>query len=201
MDDFSSNSDIEEFISFADDLVELLKDPIDVQNLNQCLEHFKALQSSCDDDFSSVQSLIQDYEKKIQACRQKTEEAKANTVADDEMEILEKELEEEVGKGHLLMEEIRLVTNEINELERQRISVQERKQAMKKLEQQGIWAQRKLSMYASVTDIIPNMDDQSKISGHIVDRNKRVVQEFEFDPTKMSSFDICNGIWNMINSP
>lgn len=48
-----------------------------------------------------------DYEKKIQACRQKTEEAKANTVADDEMEILEKELEEEVGKGHLLMEEIR----------------------------------------------------------------------------------------------
>ncbi|CAK9319849.1 unnamed protein product [Citrullus colocynthis] len=72
---------------------------------------------------------------------------------------------------------------------------------MKKLEQQGIWAQRKLSMYASVTDIIPNMDDQSKISGHIVDRNKRVVQEFEFDPTKMSSFDICNGIWNMINSP
>ncbi|KAL4021566.1 hypothetical protein IC575_020370 [Cucumis melo] len=72
---------------------------------------------------------------------------------------------------------------------------------MKKLEQQELWAQRKLSMYASVTDIIPNMDDQSKISGHIVDRNKRVVQKFEFDPTKISSFDTCNGLWNMINSP
>ncbi|KAG6603567.1 Kinetochore protein SPC24-like protein, partial [Cucurbita argyrosperma subsp. sororia] len=94
-----------------------------------------------------------------------------------------------------------IITSEINDLDRQRISVQERKQAMKKLEQQELRTQRKLSMYASVTDIIPNMDDQSKISGHIVDRNKRVVQEFEFDPTNISSFDICNGIWNMINSP
>ncbi|KAL0544857.1 hypothetical protein IC582_019985 [Cucumis melo] len=184
MGDFATNSNIEELASFADDLVAILKDPTDVHNLNQCLEHFKTLQSSCDDDFNSVQSSVEDYEKKIKACREKTEEAKANTVADDEMEILEKELEEE-----------------INELERQRVSVQERKQAMKKLEQQELWAQRKLSMYASVTDIIPNMDDQSKISGHIVDRNKRVVQKFEFDPTKISSFDTCNGLWNMINSP
>ncbi|KAA0037730.1 uncharacterized protein E5676_scaffold107G00110 [Cucumis melo var. makuwa] len=107
MGDFATNSNIEELASFADDLVAILKDPTDVHNLNQCLEHFKTLQSSCDDDFNSVQSSVEDYEKKIKACREKTEEAKANTVADDEMEILEKELEEEVGKGHLLMEEIR----------------------------------------------------------------------------------------------
>ena len=37
----------------------------------------------------------------------KTEEAKARTVADDEMDILEKEIEEEVREEHLLMEEIR----------------------------------------------------------------------------------------------
>uniref|UniRef100_A0A0A0L002 Uncharacterized protein n=2 Tax=Cucumis sativus TaxID=3659 RepID=A0A0A0L002_CUCSA len=107
MGDFATNSNIEELASFADDLVAILKDPTDVRNLNQCLEHFKTLQSSCDDDFTSVQSSLEDYEKKIKACREKTEEAKANTVADDEMEILEKELEEEIGKGHLLMEEIR----------------------------------------------------------------------------------------------
>ncbi|XP_022978290.1 uncharacterized protein LOC111478320 [Cucurbita maxima] len=201
MADFAGKFNIEEILSYGDDLVALLNDQNDVQTLNQCLEHFKTLQSSCFDDFSNVQSSVQDYEKKIEACRQKTEEAKASTVADDEIDILEKELGEELGKGNLLMEEIRIITSEINDLDRQRISVQERKQAMKKLEQQELRTQRKLSMYASVTDIIPNMDDQSKISGHIVDRNKRVVQEFEFDPTNISSFDICNGIWNMINSP
>ncbi|KAG7033758.1 hypothetical protein SDJN02_03483 [Cucurbita argyrosperma subsp. argyrosperma] len=168
MADFAGKFNIEELLSYGDDLVALLNDQNDVQTLNQCLEHFKTLQSSSFDDFSNVQSSVQDYEKKIEACRQKTEEARAST---------------------------------INDLDRQRISVQERKQAMKKLEQQELRTQRKLSMYASVTDIIPNMDDQSKISGHIVDRNKRVVQEFEFDPTNISSFDICNGIWNMINSP
>ncbi|XP_022144074.1 uncharacterized protein LOC111013852 isoform X1 [Momordica charantia] len=201
MGDFSGKINIEELLSYGNDLVALLKDQKDVQTLNQCLEHVKALQSFCDDDFSNVHSSVQDYEKKIEACRQKTEEAKARTVADAEMDVLEEELEEELRKEHLLMEEIRLVTSEINELDCQRISVQERKQAMKKLEQQELRAQRKLSMYASVTDIIPNMDDQSKISGHIVDRNKRVVQKFELDPTKTSAFDICNSIWDMINSP
>ncbi|XP_022966574.1 uncharacterized protein LOC111466216 [Cucurbita maxima] len=200
MGDFSGKMNIEELLSYGNDLVVLLKDQNDVQTLNQCLQHFNALQSSCHDDFSNVH-LVQDYEKKIEECRVKTEEAKARTVADDEMDILEKEVEEELREEHLLMEEIRLVTNQINELDRQRISVQERKQATKKLEQQELRAQRKLSMYASVTDIIPNMDDHSKISGHIVDRNKRVVQKFELDPTKTSSFDICNDIWNMINSP
>lgn len=48
-----------------------------------------------------------DYEKKIEACRKKTEEAKVRTVADDEMDILEKELEEELRKENLLMEEFR----------------------------------------------------------------------------------------------
>ncbi|KAG6595410.1 Kinetochore protein SPC24-like protein, partial [Cucurbita argyrosperma subsp. sororia] len=184
MGDFSGKMNIEDLLSYGDDLVALLKDQNDVQTLNQCLQHFNALQSSSHDDSRNVHSSVQDYEKKIEECRVKTEEAKARTVADDEMDILEKEIEEE-----------------INELDRQRISVQEKKQATKKLEQQELRAQRKLSMYASVTDIIPNMDDHSKISGHIVDRNKRVVQKFELDPTKMSSFDICNDIWNMINSP
>lgn len=59
MGDFATNSNIEELASFADDLVAILKDPTDVHNLNQCLEHFKTLQSSCDDDFNSVQSSVE----------------------------------------------------------------------------------------------------------------------------------------------
>ncbi|KAL3650659.1 hypothetical protein CASFOL_007062 [Castilleja foliolosa] len=58
----------------------------------------------------------------------------------------------------------------------------------------------KLSMYASVTNIIPYLDDSSKISGHIVTRDKKVVKKFEFDPSEVTSFDTCNDIWKMINS-
>ncbi|GFP94177.1 hypothetical protein PHJA_001562200 [Phtheirospermum japonicum] len=57
----------------------------------------------------------------------------------------------------------------------------------------------KLSMYASVTNIIPNLDDLSKISGHIVTRDKKVVKKFEFDPSKVTGFETCNDVWKMIN--
>ena len=59
MADFAGKFKIEELLSYGDDLVALLNDQNDVQTLNQCLEHFKTLQSSCFDDFSNVQSSAQ----------------------------------------------------------------------------------------------------------------------------------------------
>ncbi|XVF08326.1 hypothetical protein REPUB_Repub06bG0216900 [Reevesia pubescens] len=73
---------------------------------------------------------------------------------------------------------------------------------LRKFEQDKLKEQRKLSMYASITNIIPDLEDQSRISGHIVilDRDKKVVEKFEFDPAKMTAFDACDSIWKMINS-
>ncbi|EEF35684.1 conserved hypothetical protein [Ricinus communis] len=56
----------------------------------------------------------------------------------------------------------------MNDLECQRTFVEEQRQTMKKIEQEELRAQRKLSMYASVTNIIPNLDNHSKISGRIL---------------------------------
>ncbi|MFS8002331.1 hypothetical protein Hanom_Chr13g01200851 [Helianthus anomalus] len=61
--------------------------------------------------------------------------------------------------------------------------------------------QKKLSMYASVTKIIPDLNEQSKIYGHIVDKEKLVVEKFEFSSREASDFDTCNAIWKMIDSP
>ncbi|KAJ6750381.1 hypothetical protein OIU85_000960 [Salix viminalis] len=55
---------------------------------------------------------------------------------------------------------------------------------LKKDEKEELRAQRMLSMYASVTNIIPDLDDHSKISGHIVHRDNKAVEKFEFDPDK-----------------
>ncbi|TQD77823.1 hypothetical protein C1H46_036653 [Malus baccata] len=55
-------------------------------------------------------------------------------------------------------------------------------------------------MYASVTNIIPNLEDQSRDMGYIVDSNKKIVQKFEFDPTKTTAFQTCDSVWKMIAS-
>lgn len=199
MGDFSQSVDVEKLISYSDDLVECLRGKRDIDSLTQCLEHSSALQSSCDADFGEVQSLVQEYQKKIDACKQKTDEAKSDAATDAEINFLEKELEGELQREQMLREELRTIIYEINDLEHQRVSVEERNQIVTKLKQDDQRAESKLSMYASVTNIIPSLDDELKISGHIVERNKKVVEKFEFDPAKLSVFDTCNRIWKTID--
>ncbi|KAK6943443.1 hypothetical protein RJ641_024545 [Dillenia turbinata] len=94
---------------------------------------------------------------------------------------------------------VQAIVDEISDLEHQRVSVEERKKIQKKVEQEEQRLKTMLSMYASVTNIIPNLDDQMLISGHIVEKNKKVVEKFEFDPANVSNFNLCNEIWKMIS--
>lgn len=48
-----------------------------------------------------------DYQKKTEACKQKIEEARSETAADADLELLQRELEEELEKERLLKEEFR----------------------------------------------------------------------------------------------
>lgn len=198
MVDLSRKMDVETVISFSEDLVVCLKDRKDINNLTQCLEHDKALQSSCTADFNEVQFWLEDYRNKLAACKQKTEEAKSETAEDAEIDSLQKELENNLQWEQLLREEISSLVNEISDLEQQRVSIDEQKKNLKKLEKQELQAQRLLSMYASVTNIVPELDNPS-VSGHIVEKMKEVVHKFEFDSTKLSAFDACNNLWDMID--
>ncbi|KAE9447587.1 hypothetical protein C3L33_20512, partial [Rhododendron williamsianum] len=51
--------------------------------------------------------LASDYRKKIDLSKKKADEAKSEAVADAEMDFLQKELEEELQREHLLREELR----------------------------------------------------------------------------------------------
>lgn len=59
MGDSYKTIDVERLISYSDDLVRVLKDKRDINNITQCLEHSKALRSSCDSDFSELQTSLQ----------------------------------------------------------------------------------------------------------------------------------------------
>lgn len=48
-----------------------------------------------------------DYQKKIDECKQKTEQARSEVVADAELDLLQRELDEELEKERMLGEELR----------------------------------------------------------------------------------------------
>ncbi|PSS34712.1 Clathrin heavy chain linker domain-containing protein [Actinidia chinensis var. chinensis] len=198
MGDSSTKNVVEEVIAYSDDIIEYLEVEKDANILTQHLEYSKVLQSQCLADSNDVRSLLQDYQRKIDMSKKKTDEAKFEVASDAEINLLQKELEEELQRERLLRKELRFITNKISDLEHQRVSVEERRQILKNLEQDELKAQMKLSMYASVTNVIPNLDDHAKVSGHIVQIDKRLDEMFEFDPTRTTAFDTCNSIWKMV---
>ncbi|KAB5520062.1 hypothetical protein DKX38_024381 [Salix brachista] len=164
MGDSSGKIDVEKLISFSDDLIDVLKDQRDINNLTNCLQQSHSLKSSCDAEFNDSKTLI---------------EGTGSGASKRSCSY---------GGAPIM------INNEISDLECQRVSFEERKRHVKKDEKDELRAQRMLSMYASVTNIIPDLDDHSKISGHIVHRDNKAVEKFEFDPTKISSFEICGGL-------
>lgn len=200
MGEASGNFDVKNLISYSDDLIKLLKSERDSANFSKYLEQSNILVSQTDADFKCVESSMLDYQQKLDLCNQKIDAAKSEVAADSELDMLQKELEEGLERERLLKDELRVITSDINDLEHQRVSIEERRESLRKLEKHDLRAQMKLSMYASVTNIIPKLDEQqSTISGHIVEREKKVVQNFEFDPLKMSPYETCNRTWKMIN--
>lgn len=87
------------------------------------------------------------------------------------------------------------VIDELDNLDHQRASIEERKDAVK--EKDMLRAQSMLSMSVSVTNIMPNFEDQDKISGYIVDKNMKKLDKFQFEKTT-SPVEICDMLWKMI---
>ncbi|CAJ1807671.1 unnamed protein product [Sphenostylis stenocarpa] len=193
------NMEVEKLISYTDDLVKVLMEPRDLNNLTYSLQQNLSLSSSVHSHLHHVRSSLQDYEKKVDACKQKIEEARSETAADADLDLLQRELEEELEKERLLKEDT-AISDEFNDLEQQWISVQEQKKSLQKIEKTKLRTQMILSMYASVTNIVPNLDEQSKISGYIVEKDKDAVEKFDYDTSKMTTLDICNDIWKLVSA-
>ncbi|OVA10944.1 hypothetical protein BVC80_8193g4 [Macleaya cordata] len=107
MDDTALKIDVSKLISYCDDLVGVLKNKKDINNLMQSLEGVKLLQSSCEVDSSELQNSLEVYQKKINECQQRINEAKSKVVDDTDLESLQKELEEKLKRETSLREELR----------------------------------------------------------------------------------------------
>ncbi|CAL5192360.1 unnamed protein product [Lathyrus oleraceus] len=198
---FPENMDPNQLISLSKDVVRVLEDPND-RDLNvfsECLQRTFPISSTCDSDLNETASSFQGYQNKIDSHKQKIEDARSKTVADAELELLQRELDEELEKERLFKEEFRAISNEFNDLEQQQISIKEQKKKLLKLEQEKQKEGMLLSMYASVTGIVPNSDNQSKVSGLIIEKGKKAVEKFEYDTSQMTILEVCNDIWKTIS--
>ncbi|KNA06979.1 hypothetical protein SOVF_176160 [Spinacia oleracea] len=198
MGDNSPQFDINQLLSYCNDLVEVLRDDTDFNMLSHCVQLGESIQSSSDSDFNSNQIAISDYQKKIDDCKHKIEMARSEVVSDEEIERLQKELDVQLKREKQLREDLKVIDDDINELDHQRLSLEDRSQRLRKLEEEQDKELSKLQLYASVTKVIPNLDSPAD-TGHIVDRDKNTVERFEFDPLQEDAFDICNKIWKMID--
>ncbi|XP_009123801.1 kinetochore protein SPC24 homolog [Brassica rapa] len=196
MGNLSESFDIEDLMSYGDDLISLLNAKNGFDVVSQSFEDLKALRFVCDEDLNQTQRSIQDCKKKLVACKKKTEEA---SCGDDDVERLQKELDEEMEIECKLKDELRVVAEELKDLNAQWTSVDEQRQSVKRKERDDLRAEKMLSMYASVTKVIPEVEDPSKISGYMVDREKKVIEKFQFETNKMTAYETCNSIWSIIN--
>lgn len=199
MSDSSRKMDADRLLSFSDDLIQVLKNRKDINALMRSLDDAKKLRSSSDAELSDLHDQLNDYQKRINACKQNIEEAKTEVVTDAEVDRLQYELEEAMQEQQSIHQELRVINKEIVDLECQRVSVEERKGTLMKAEKDEMRQQKKLSMYASVTNIIPDLVDKARISGQIVDRDKKMVEKFDFDPTKTSVVEICSTLWKLMD--
>ncbi|XP_044966655.1 kinetochore protein SPC24 homolog [Hordeum vulgare subsp. vulgare] len=196
-EDAGSRIDIANLLSLSKDLVGVLRGRKDVESLAQASNFARMLRSASHSKSENLERQVKEYQEKINSCKEKLDKVKAETVTDEELNMVQNEMEEKLqGKQHL-RQDLRAVSDEVDDLDHQRTSIEERKDAVKKKEKDMLKAQSMLSMFVTVTKTIPNFEDQEKISGYTVDKNIKKLDNFEFEKT-MSSVKICDKLWKMI---
>ncbi|RLM65302.1 uncharacterized protein C2845_PM16G08830 [Panicum miliaceum] len=188
---------VDEVLSFAQDLVGVLRASNDRDANAQTGAGARMLLSACRSDSDDLELQIREHQEKIHSCKEKIDKAKAETITDDELNALQKKMEEKLQEEKQLRQELRVLRDELDNLDRQRTSIEERKDAVKKKKKDMQKAERTFSMCVSVTNIMPNFEDQEKISGYIVDKTGKKIEKFEFEKTT-PPVEICDKLWKKI---
>ncbi|EYU23619.1 hypothetical protein MIMGU_mgv1a016773mg [Erythranthe guttata] len=87
--------DMEELMNYSNNLIQVLKEEKDAFVLNHFLRHTESSQSHWPKHHNQVATSIQDYKRKINACKQEAAVTESDTVADAVLDSLQKVLDEE----------------------------------------------------------------------------------------------------------
>ncbi|KAL6650782.1 hypothetical protein ACP70R_009707 [Stipagrostis hirtigluma subsp. patula] len=146
-------------------------------------------------DTADLERQLKEYLEKIDSCKEQIQKVKAETITDDDLNAHQNELDEKLQEEQQLP-----ARDEADNLVRQRASIKERNDAIRKKQRDKQKAEHMLSMLVGVTKIMPNLEDKDKISGWIVDKSGKKIEKFEYDKTT-PQFDVCNELWKKICKP
>jgi len=191
------NINTDEVLSLTDDLIRVIDSAKDGTALTETQEEVSRFQSAVDEDWSQVQILLKEIQENVLACERKVKAAEEEGVDDEKLEAVRRELKEELQNEQILNRELRKIEDEMNRLEVQRVNIENHKKVLKDAITEDIRARSTISLYASITKIIPDLNEKERVKGYIVDRDRSKMERFEFDQTTMSNAEICNRLWNM----
>ncbi|WVZ87474.1 hypothetical protein U9M48_034109 [Paspalum notatum var. saurae] len=99
--------EVDAVLSFADDFVGLLRASADADADAAVAAAARRLLSACRSESDDLEHRIRDYQEKICSCKERIYKAKAETIADDELDVLQNKLEENLEEEKRLREELR----------------------------------------------------------------------------------------------
>ncbi|XP_049932141.1 uncharacterized protein LOC116248466 isoform X1 [Nymphaea colorata] len=131
---------INDIISFADDLIGILKSRRDVEDLAHVFDSIAELQSSCSRDNFESSINMEDVKQKIDTCRQKIDGQK-ETIAEDELKHLQNKLESELQQEQELHQKLRKIMEQIDDFESKKVYIEERKKDLMSVNKEDSRAQ------------------------------------------------------------
>ncbi|KAL6838318.1 hypothetical protein ACP4OV_031822 [Aristida adscensionis] len=189
-------SGVDKIISYGEDLLGVLRNRSGGEAEVQVGAGARMLKSACLSESADLERQLKECQEKIDSYKEKIDKAKAETIADDDLNAWQNKLEEKLQEEQQLRQDL-TVRDELDNLDCQRASIEERRDSIKKKQKEKQKAEYILSTLVGATNIIPDLEDKDKISGYIVDKNGKKTAKFGFDQTK-PQFEICNELWKKI---
>ncbi|KMZ66218.1 hypothetical protein ZOSMA_2G02280 [Zostera marina] len=171
--------------SLSHDMLHVLKNGKDIDDVSLAIESSQSLLSYCEAECLLTRRELEVYEKKIEAVKKIIREVEEESVSDDDGRELEEQLQVESS-----------LQQELREIKDKKASIDKHNTDLQRKQKDALRSSDLLSMCASVTNIIPDFDDKSRISGYILNGSKSKCERFDLEPS-ISPVELCNELWKM----
>ncbi|KMZ60056.1 hypothetical protein ZOSMA_61G00290 [Zostera marina] len=178
--------------SLSHDILHVLKNGKDIDDVSIAIESSQSLLSHCEAECLLTRHELEVYEKKIEAVKKMIREVEQESVSDDDG----RELAEQLQVERSLQQELREIEDKHASSKELAASVDKHNTDLQRKQKDALRSSDLLSMCASVTNIIPDFDDKSRISGYILNGSKSKCERFDLEPS-ISPVELCNKLWKM----
>mmetsp|Transcript_8469 Transcript_8469/g.31283 ORF Transcript_8469/g.31283 Transcript_8469/m.31283 type:complete len:198 (-) Transcript_8469:8006-8599(-) len=172
----------------------------DFEKISQVREELEAFLEACATKEQGAQDFIREFSQRVALVEKDANNTDSDVVHAARMRKFETE-KLRVGKTISQFEnEESLLKQQQEELAARGALLQKRRTDLETLEKDTVpRVKHELSLYAHVSKIIWHYEPTSRIVGHITDPANGDVKEIDIDPTKESSFQVANQLWDLVD--